>query len=361
MRTSRSVHVIIIGAGLAGIAAAACLSRAGISYTIFERGGSAFAATRLIDPGMILLSPMSFSKLPGMRINIKGSTRVSFGEYFTILKRYQEENDIHITTNAEVVDVQQVERTFSVRVRNSNGSTSVAEGTHVINATGIISHRRYPDHFDPTTSFLRWKHSIDVRSSDLQGVQKLLVVGGGNSSSEILTQWLLTRSAQDYSWLSLRSRLFFVMNPILGFDIHYFIWLPEHLPVFGFGELLLNFPEPILGRQLLPAIRNGLITQEPAVRFFEKESVVFENGQSLKPDLVVFATGFRYDTSHLGALVQRDEKGRPSVRACESRNTPRLFLLGLRFGRTFASQYIRGIARDAQFITKQILKDAITV
>jgi hypothetical protein len=34
-----------------------------------------------------------------------------------------------------------------------------------------------------------------------------------------------------------------------------------------------------------------------------------------------------------------------------------MFLLGYRFGRTFASPYLRGIARDAKFVAERIAKE----
>ena len=61
-------HVVIIGAGPAGIAAAAALARREVAYTLLERGERAAAALRTIDPEMSLFSPTRLSKLRGMTL-----------------------------------------------------------------------------------------------------------------------------------------------------------------------------------------------------------------------------------------------------------------------------------------------------
>jgi len=104
------------------------------------------------------------------------------------------------------------------------------------------------------------------------------------------------------------------------------------------------------------AISKKLITRVSGVAHYEGDSVVFTDGSRLQPDLVVFSTGFRYDTQHLDDLLAFDPDGRPVVRNCESTRVRGLYLLGYRYGRTFASPYLRGIARDAEYVAKRIAR-----
>jgi putative flavoprotein involved in K+ transport len=228
-------------------------------------------------------------------------------------------------------------------------------GSHVINATGIISQPRLPDnfYFPPR----RWRHSIDVRAEDLAAAQELLVVGGGASAADVLETWLRVRREGQHASLSLRSKLFAVPHWIFGIDVHYLAWLPEHLPSALFGWRAGRLSEPMSGRAVVKAIRSGLIKLMPQVSRYESEIVEFTDGQRLEPDLIVFATGFSYAKEHLKELVDLDPDGRPLVKNCESTRTPGLFLLGFRFGRTFASPYLRGIARDAEYIAGRIAKE----
>ena len=137
-------------------------------------------------------------------------------------------------------------------------------------------------------------------------------------------------------------------------DVHYVVWLPEQVRTRWVPDRVAALPEPMNGIRVLPALRAGRIVRRPAVVRYEGKAVVFADGSRTEPDLVVFATGFRYEVGHLGGLVDTDADGNPLVTNCASRRTPGLFLLGTRFGRTFASPYLRGIARDAAWVARRI-------
>jgi hypothetical protein len=110
---------------------------------------------------------------------------------------------------------------------------------------------------------------------------------------------------------------------------------------------------------VIRAIRKGLIKRVPAVGNYKNGEVEFENGERIEPDLIVFATGFTYAVEHLKEVVDLDPEGRPLVKNCESTRTPGMFLLGYRFGRTFASPYLRGIARDAEYVAERIAMEKL--
>ena len=248
--------------------------------------------------------------------------------------------------------IQKDGRGFAVSYQTGDGETHELRSSHVINATGIISHPRLPDNFHFETP--RWRHSIDTRAEDLAAARKLLVVGGGASAAEVLENWLRVRQEGDRAWLSLRSRLIAIPHWIFGVDVHYFSWLPEQIPTSLFGWRAGRLTEPMTGRAVVRAIRKGLIKRAPPVREYKGWEVEFETGERIEPDLIVFATGFSYAFEHLKDVVDLDPDGRPLVRNCESTRTPGVFLLGYRFGRTFASPYLRGIARDAEYVAERI-------
>lgn len=352
--TDFSSDVAIIGGGPAGLAVAACLARENIKYTLLERGPAILAALRRIDPEMMLLSPAGFSRLPGMNLEFPRSSYISFQTFVEALDKYSQEQRIAVVTRAEVKQVSRTQNRFEVRWQNADGAVRELYAHYVVNATGIITTPCLPTTFDPSTCSVPWKYSIDTRGSDLASVGHLLVVGGGASAAEVLDRWLEVRKEDSHAWLSLRSRLLAFTNPILGFDIHYWIWLPEQLPSRLLGWRAARIPEGMNGTQVLPAIKKGLISSVSEIAKYSDDSVVTTDGQRLQPDLVVFATGFRYAAEHLADLLNYDPDGRPRVCCCESTQTPGLFLLGYKFGRTFASPYIRGIARDAKYVAGRV-------
>ena len=93
------------------------------------------------------------------------------------------------------------------------------------------------------------------------------------------------------------------------------------------------------------------------MRNYKNGEVEFVNGERIEPDLIVFATGFTYAVEHLKEVVDLDPDRRPLVKNCESTRVPGMFLIGYRFGRTFASPYLRGIARDAEFVAERIARE----
>ena len=344
--------VIIIGSGPAGLAAAQTLAKRNIEYVILEKNSAVAFALRRVDPEMRLLSPKGLSLMPDMHPEPDTPTYLPFGVLVHELERYQQQYNLKVQLDCTVQAIRKDERGFVVRYRAEDGEKRELRASHVINATGIISQPRLPDNFllEPR----RWRHSIDTRAEDLAAVRELLVVGGGASAAEVLENWLRVRQEGDRAWLSLRSKLIAIPHWIFGIDVHYFSWLPEHIPTSLFGWRAGRLTEPMTGRAVIQAIRKGLIKRAPPVREYKGWEVEFENGERIEPELIVFATGFSYAVEHLKEVVDLDPDGRPLVKNCESTRTPGMFLLGYRFGRTFASPYLRGIARDAEYVAELI-------
>ncbi|HEY6187847.1 MAG TPA: NAD(P)-binding domain-containing protein [Pyrinomonadaceae bacterium] len=353
-RARPAKHVVIIGAGPAGLAAAVCLSERNVPYTLLEQGSLVSSALRQVDPDMVLLSPTSLSLMPDMESPPGDPDYLSFRELVAALERYQQQHRIQVINDARVINVAHTAEGFKVLYRGEDEDEHVLEASHVINATGIISHPQLPPDFKPDECSFRWMHSIKARAQDLAEARRLLVVGGGASAAEVLERWLEVRSKDAHAWLSLRSALVAVPHWILGIDVHYFVWLPEQFPTSLLGWRAGRLHEPMTGLAVQRAIKDGLITKSPAVKSYHGDTVTLKDGERLQPDLVVFSTGFRYASEHLDQLVDHDPDKKPVVKNCESTRTPGLYLLGFRFGRTFASPYLRGIARDAEYVAERI-------
>jgi putative flavoprotein involved in K+ transport len=344
--------VIIIGAGPAGLAAAETLAKRNIDYVILEKGNAVASALRRVDPEMRLLSPKGLSLMPDMSPQPETPVYLPFSVLVHELERYQQQHELKVNFDCTVLAIRKETRGFTISYRTGDGETHELRGSHVINATGIISQPRLPDNF--RGEGYRWLHSIDARAEDLAGSGRLLVVGGGASAAEVLENWLRVRKKEDRAWLSLRSRLIAIPHWLFGIDVHYFAWLPEQLPTNLFWWRANRLTEPMTGRAVIRAIRKGLIKRMPAVRSYKSGEVEFVSGERIEPDLIVFATGFTYAFDHLKEVVDLDPDGRPLVKKCESTRVPGVFLLGYRFGRTFASPYLRGIARDAEYVAEMI-------
>ncbi len=340
-------QVVIIGSGPAGLAAAAGLARRGIAYTLLERGPTPIAALRTIDPAMKLFSPGRLSHLKGME---RPAARYpTFAELITALERFREDHAITVTTDHAVTSVARVGEDFVV---TANGKEFAA--THVINASGIAGSPRLPAQLDRERTQLRWMHSLDVRRDHVASSRRLLVVGCGASAAEVLEHWLAVRRSDDQAWIAARSKIRAMPQSVLGIDFHYWLWALEQLPGRRFGPTFS--PKDVMWGYAIPrAIKRGEI-DHVEVASYGASSVTLRDDRAIEPDLVVFATGFVHDTRHLGALVDRDAGDWPIADRCESRRTPRVYVLGARYARSLASPYLRGIARDAELVAAAIAR-----
>jgi putative flavoprotein involved in K+ transport len=344
----RGPHAVIIGAGPAGLAAAAGLARRGVAYTLVERGAAPAAALRAVDPDMELFSPARLSRLRGMELPHAGRYP-TFRELVAALDRFVERHAIAVQTGLAVTAVERDaggdrggRGDFVVRT-----DAGALRASHVINATGLAGAPRLPEGIAALR--LPWKHSLEVRRPDLQAARRLLVVGAGASAADVLKQWLAVRRPGDRAWIAARSPIRALPSTVLGVDFHYWLWAIEHLP----GRWLAPPRDPIWGLEVPRAIRGGAIERIQVARYREA-AVELAGDAEIEPDLIVFATGFHHDTRHLGGLIERDAAGWPIAQGCESRCARGIFVLGARYGRSIASPTLRGIARDAEAVCARI-------
>ena len=154
MSAASSAHVVVIGGGVAGLASAVSLKRAGIASTVLEKGARPLTGLRQIDPEMNLLSPEPLSRLPYMERPAPGTsgTYPRFRELVERFDRFQEKESIAVALNSDVTEVRSAPDGFEVRFAGPGGTAHVVAGSHVINATGIVSRPVIPEPFERSDS-----------------------------------------------------------------------------------------------------------------------------------------------------------------------------------------------------------------
>ncbi|MEV4483141.1 hypothetical protein [Micromonospora coxensis] len=97
------------------------------------------------------------------------------------------------------------------------------------------------------------------------------------------------------------------------------------------------------------ALASGLLSRRDMFTTFTPEGVIWADGTPEQVDAVIFATGYRPDLAYLEPLGALD-RGAPRQVGGISTTHSGLVYLGLEFQRSFASNTLRGVGRDAAHI-----------
>lgn len=352
---------IVIGAGPAGLATSRELQQRGIEHVVLERETAGASWSRLYD-SLTLHTGKHLSHLPGLH-HARGAPmflpRAAFLEY---LHDYRQRFALPIEEHAGV---------RSVRRERDRWIVDGRETRAVVVATGIISNPRVPRFRDQEKFPGVIRHSVTYRNpGELRG-KRVLVVGAGNSAGEIASE--LGRAGVETT-IAIRSGANVVPLQIAGIPIQYIAYMTRNLPRAArnalVGAMRLITPPPVLPRpahgpldsipmigfNLVNAIRNGSVQLRGGVESFTSDGVRFSDGTVESFDEVLLATGFASSLPFLGDQVAVDAKGfaRRSDRVT-SAEQPDLYFVGLNYDTTGALTNIR---RDAALVAAALERRA---
>ena len=187
----RDFHVVVVGAGMSGIAAAHRLQQAGVQVTVFEKN---------TDVGGTWLE----NTYPGCRVDIQNHMySYSFAQkhdwpyYFStrpVLQQYfrdcAEEFGVlpAVQFNTEVTSMtwDEAAQRWHVEVRDADGGERTVEADVVVSAVGQLNRPKYPDlvgldtFTGPSFHSARWDHSVDLAG------KKVAVIGTGASACQFI-------------------------------------------------------------------------------------------------------------------------------------------------------------------------------
>jgi putative flavoprotein involved in K+ transport len=374
---SEAGEVLVIGAGAAGLAAAAMLERRRVPATVLERTDQVASSWRARYDSLILNTPRITSTLAGYRIPRRSGRWPSRDDIVEYLEEYARRQRLKIRFG---VDVQRLERRYGGwSVETSEGELTAGQ---VVIATGHEKEPLIPDWPGRTDFPGQVIHSADYRNAEPFQGQDVLVVSASNSGSEIACELASDGAAK--VWTSMRTPPPVFPREWLGMPLNYSACLLDLLPdgavdrITGFTQRLIygdlsehGIPRAPFGVQtrakhlhqgalvdagFVEALKQGRIAIVAAVKEFDGGEVVLVDGGRLRPDVVIAATGFRRGleplVGHLGVL---EADGHPSVLGGRTHpGAPGLYFNGylgtvsggLRHMRRHARAIARAIARD---------------
>lgn len=345
MSDVESFDVVIIGGGQAALAASYYLRRTGLSYVILDNGTQAGGAWVHGWNSLHLFSPASYSSLPGWPMpDTADGSYPTRDEVLDYLKRYEEH---YAPPIRRPVTVECVERTEGelLRVRTKSGDFL---SRVVIGATGTWSSPFTPDYPGRDLFAGLQIHSSHYRDAAPFAGQRVLVVGGGNSGAQILTEVSLHANT---TWVT-QDEPAFLPDDVDGRVLFEratarVLSHGDAAPVGGFGEIVMVPPvRAARERGVLEAVR-------PFVRM-TPTGVVWPDGREEAINAVIWCTGFRPALSVFAPLGVIEPDGLIRVDGQQAVKEPRLWLLGYGSWCGSASATLLGVGRVARSMVPQL-------
>ncbi len=353
-------RVLIIGAGPAGLAIAACLKERQVAFRLVDRQGTIGGAYQHIYANMTLASPTKYTELPGLSLKTPGEY-ITAGEYREYLERYAEHHKL-VVERSEVMKVAREDERFAVSFA---GQTETKTFDAIVAASGMFDFPRWPEieglpqAKSAAGSMVGSASPLMIHSSHWQGPEpyrgrRILIIGGATSAVEIAEECARAGLRPTVSARGKGVRL--ISQRILGRDIHDYAhlfmgWLPRWIA----GTYCDRQPTlPGGNRGFKNLQKAGAIEVRGELRRFASKQAEFADGSSGEFDVVVLATGLRFETPYLPPEVARTSAGYPQADRGESRSWPGLYLIGFPCSRSLASEFLRGIRLDAPVVAGRI-------
>jgi putative flavoprotein involved in K+ transport len=357
--------VVIVGAGPAGLAAAAILRARGIDATVIERGRVGEPWRGRYDR-LHLHTIRSLSHLPGYRIPPDFGRWVARDQFVQYLEQYAAHHRLEPRFGVEATRIDRDDGIWSVRTTAGTIPARV-----VVVATGYtrLPHLpRWPGAFDGPVV-----HSVEYRNPQPYRGQDVLIVGAGNSGTEIAVD--LAEGGAARVRIAVRTAPNILRRDVKGFPTQLlgivFRRLPPRLldrlihvlertttpdlsgyglprPIAPFSQFRRTRTVPIFDVGFIDAVRSGVIEVVPGVTALDGRAVVLADRSRVFPDAVVAATGYHPGLGPLvGHLTAIGEHGIPSPQ-------PRLHFIGMRIP---ISGFLHEVGMDARQIAGNVARE----
>lgn len=347
-------ETLVIGGGQAGLAMGHQLSRRGRSFAILDASDRIGDAWRSRWDSLRLFTPARYDGLPGMAFPAPPHyfpTKDEMGDY---LEAYARRFELPVRTGVRVERLSRhPEGGFEAA---SNGRRFRAD--NVVVAMANYQEPHAPDFAAGLAPDIVQIHSGDYRNPGQLQDGPVLIVGGGNSGSEIAMEL----AGRHRVWMSGRDTgsLPFRIAGLPG----RLLFVPLVLRLLYHRVLTIRTP---MGRALRPRVtgkggplirvmprdlEEAGVERVPRTRGVKGGLPVLEDGRVLETRNVIWCTGFRPGFSSWIdlPLAWDHEHHEPRHEGGRVPGQPGLYFLGLHFLRAMSSAMVHGVGRDAGHI-----------
>jgi putative flavoprotein involved in K+ transport len=341
-----------VGAGPAGLAAAAILKAEGVPAVVLEQSSSVGTSWKGQYDRLHLHTARTLSELPGLGFPRRLGRWVPRDGVVSYLEDYARHHGIEIRFGTAVERVEAHDGRWLLRTERGEP----VEVDRVVVATGFNRRPFLPDWEGREAFTGELLHASSYRNPVPYRGKEVLVVGAGNSGAEIAVD--LVEGGAAGVRLSVRTPPQIFPRQALGIPSQAIGICVPHLPVavgdrmlallqrvfvgdlsrFGmpraeprpYSDYLRRDAIPILDVGLVKALKHREVEVVAAVDSFDADGVVLGDGSRVDADAVIAATGYRRDleplVGHLGVL---EPSGRPVVHGARTHpGAPDLHFIG---------------------------------
>jgi putative flavoprotein involved in K+ transport len=349
------VETVVIGAGQAGLATGYHLARRGRQFVILDAYQRVGDNWRCHWDSLRLYSPARLAALPGMRFPAPPMSYPTKDQMADFLQTYASTFELPVRTGVRVRRVAREGRSYLVA---TDAASLLCD--NVVVASGTFGRTPYvPDFAGELDPAIVQLHSSAYKNPTQLQPGGVLVVGASHSGGDIAFE---AGTAGHPTVLSGR------IPGEVPFNIDA---KPAHVifpSMFFVAKHLLTLKTPV-GRKLRSEVRahgGPLIRVKRAdlarvgVEMAPARTVGVRHGQLVLDDRrvlevanVVWCTGFRQDFSWIDLPVTGDD-GWPLETRGVVPTSPGLYFVGLAFQYAFASMFVGGAGRDAEYVVKHL-------
>lgn len=364
-------ETLIVGAGPAGLAVAACLQMAGRPFTLIEAEPQIASSWRRHYDRLHLHTHRIFSGLPGYPWPSTAGAYPSREAVIAYLEGYAASFKLEPRLGERALSIRRVGDRWQTETTSEH-----YQSRHVVVSTGYTRKPHQPTWPGMEAFEGQVLHSSAYRHGAPFAGQRVLVVGFGNSGGEIAID--LHESGAQPS-IAVRGPVNITARDLFGVPILLFSLLLGQLPTpvadaisapllrlrFGdirklgfqksrygpFGQIKMEKRIPLIDIGTVRLIRRGDLQLRPGIERFTEQGVRFTDGREEPFDAVILATGYR---PALAEFLQvdglLDEEGTPTAFG-SIESAPGLHLCGFFVSPT---GMLRNISQQAREIARVI-------